>query len=116
MGYIYQAAEGATSNSTDEQHYTFLKKLTEVLGGLGSQLCALWGKDDGPIVRPANFSTYLEALLRFTSHPSLTLTKLANNVWLTLLKHDHISKDPMFMSYIPKLVECLGPKIVRVIN
>ncbi|CAG2062987.1 unnamed protein product, partial [Timema podura] len=83
----------------------------EVLTGLGSQLCSLWAKEDGC---PPNFATYLEAMLTFTSHPSLTLAHYANSLWLSFFKHDLISKDPTFLSFVPKWVQSTAPKIVKV--
>nr|CAD7416970.1 unnamed protein product [Timema poppensis] len=84
-----------------------------VLTGLGSQLCSLWAKEDGC---PPNFATYLEAMLTFTSHPSLTLAHYANTLWLSFFKHDLISKDPTFLSFVPKWVQSTAPKIVKVCN
>ncbi|KAB0800097.1 hypothetical protein PPYR_07977 [Photinus pyralis] len=98
--------------NVDEQNYLFKKKLIQVLSGLGTQLCALWGKDGTS--RPQNFSIFLDAILAFSSHPSLTLAHLANPVWNTMLKHDHISRDPIFLSYIPQWVQCTAPKIIKV--
>lgn len=95
----------------DEQHYLFKKKLIQVLTGLGTQLCMLWGKDS--LSRPANFSLYLDAILAFSNHPSLTLAHLANPIWNMMLKHEHISRDPIFLSYLPQWVQCTAPKIVK---
>lgn len=83
----------------------------KVLAGLGTQLCALWGKDG--TARPPNFAIYLDSILVFSSHPSLTLAHFANPVWNSMLKHDHISRDPTFLSYIPRWVQCTAPKIVK---
>lgn len=82
--------------------------------GLGTQICALWGKEGGIPGRPNNFSVYLDAILAFSSHPSLTLAHLANPLWNSMLKHDHISRDPVFLSYIPRWVQCTAPKIMKV--
>ncbi|CAH1371359.1 unnamed protein product [Tenebrio molitor] len=95
----------------DEQHYLFKKKLVQVLGGLTTQLCVLWGKDG--MSRPSNFSAFLEAILAFSSHQSLTLAHMANPLWNSMLKHEHISRDPVFLSYIPQWVQCTAPKIVK---
>jgi exportin-5 len=81
------------------------------LGGLTTQLCVLWGKDG--MSRPSNFSAFLEAILAFSSHQSLTLAHMANPLWNSMLKHEHISRDPVFLSYIPQWVQCTAPKIVK---
>nr|CAD7591199.1 unnamed protein product [Timema genevievae] len=108
--YMFEAAGTTSDKILDEPHYFFLKKLTQVLTGLGSQLCSLWAKEDGC---PPNFATYLEAMLTFTSHPSLTLAHYANSLWLSFFKHDLISKDPTFLSFVPKWVQSTAPKIVK---
>nr|CAD7259694.1 unnamed protein product [Timema shepardi] len=108
--YMFEAAGTSSDKILDEPHYFFLKKLTQVLTGLGSQLCSLWAKEDGC---PPNFATYLEAMLTFTSHPSLTLAHYANTLWLSFFKHDLISKDPTFLSFVPKWVQSTSPKIVK---
>lgn len=51
--------------------------------------------------------------MAFSSHPSLTLAHLANPLWNSMMKHDHISKDPVFLSFIPQFVQCTAPKIVK---
>ncbi|PNF23709.1 hypothetical protein B7P43_G02483 [Cryptotermes secundus] len=114
MRSIFKAADVASSKSLDERHYHFLKRLTLVLTGLGTQLCMLWGKDDGLNVRPPHFSTYLDAILTFSRHPSLTLVYYANSLWMSFFKHEQISKDKVFRTFIPKWVECTAPKITRV--
>ena len=83
-----------------------------MLTGLGSQLCSLWTKDSES--RPPNFQMYLEAIVTFTRHPSLSLVCYANSLWLSLMKHDQISRDEVFLSFVPKWVEAAGPKIMKV--
>ncbi|KRT83706.1 hypothetical protein AMK59_3253 [Oryctes borbonicus] len=105
------AASKLISNNHDEQHYLFKKKLIQVLAGLGAQLCSLWGKDN--IGRPPNFSIFLDAVVAFSSHSSLTLAHLANPIWNSMMKHDQISRDSMFLSYISEWVQCTAPKIIK---
>ncbi|XP_030745533.1 exportin-5-like [Sitophilus oryzae] len=95
----------------DEQFYLFKKKLLQVLGGLTIQLCTLWSKD--PTYRPVNFNMFLEAILAYSNHPSLCLAHAANPLWNSMLKHEHIVRDPMFLSCIPQWVQCTAPKIVK---
>ncbi|CAH1159792.1 unnamed protein product [Phaedon cochleariae] len=98
-------------NIGDEQHYLYKKKLIQVLTGLSTQLCTLWGKDG--LSRPANFSTFLEAVLAYSCHPSLALAHSANPLWNAMLKNDQVSRDPVFLSYIPQWVQCTAPKIIK---
>lgn len=107
MRCIFQSAD-----TSENKKYQFLKKLTRVLTGLGTQLCSLWNKDSQ--ARPPNFQVYLEAIVTFTRHPSLSLVCYANSLWLALMKHDQISRDDVFLSFVPKWVEAAGPKILKV--
>lgn len=95
----------------DEQFYLFKKKLLQVFSGLATQLCIICSKD--PTYRPANFSMFLEAMLAYSSHPSLFLAHIANPLWNCFLKHEQISRDPIFLSCIPQWVQCTAPKIVK---
>ncbi|KAJ8964039.1 hypothetical protein NQ314_005179 [Rhamnusium bicolor] len=95
----------------DEQHYLYKKKLIQVLGGLSTQICSIWGKDG--ISRPNNFSTFLEAILAYSNHKSLSLAHSANPLWNSMLKNDNVSRDPIFLSYIPQWVQCTAPKIIK---
>lgn len=63
--------------------------------------------------RPNNFSLFLDAIIAFSSHPSLSLAHLANPLWNSMLKHEHISREPIFLSYIPQWVQCTAPKLIK---
>ncbi|XP_008203379.1 exportin-5 [Nasonia vitripennis] len=117
LGYMYAAATAAPPtgpSDLQENHYLFLKKLVQVLNGMATQLCSLWSKDDANGVRPVHFGLFLDAVLTFTMHSSLTLVQLANTVWIMFFKHEYIKTDSLVLSYVPKYVEYSGPKIVKV--
>lgn len=102
------------------KHLYVLFEFLQVLTGLGMQLCSLWGKDEATSNinggRPPNFSVYLEAIVTFSRHPSLSVAHYANALWTAFFKHDLISKDPVFLNFVPKWVEATAPKIVKVIR
>lgn len=77
-------------------------------------MSSLWGKDEGPIIQQAQFISYLDILYTLTRHVSPTITHLTCLIWNTLIKHDQISKDSRFLEYIPKLIETIGPKVIKV--
>ncbi|XP_015436514.1 PREDICTED: exportin-5 [Dufourea novaeangliae] len=121
LRYIYAAATAASpitgSNefiNSSNNHYLFLKKLTQVLTGMATQLCTLWGKDDGSSIRPTHFNIFLDTVLTFTMSSSLTLIHLANAIWIMLFKHEQIKQDPLLLTYIPKYVESTAPKLIKV--
>ncbi|KAG7201060.1 hypothetical protein KM043_017606 [Ampulex compressa] len=115
---IYNAATAppplAGSSDFQENHYLFLKKLTQVLTGMATQLCILWGKEDSASIRPSHLSIFLDTVLTFTMYSSLTLTHLANAIWIMLFKHEQIKSDPLLLSYMPKYVESTAPKLIKV--
>lgn len=113
--YVYRAASNKDGTSAQD-NYAFLKKLVSVVAGISSQLITLWGKDEGPVIRPSQFTTFLETVFTLTRHPSLTIVHGASLIWATLLKHEQISKDSTFFEYIPKVIEVVGPKVVKVID
>lgn len=82
-----------------------------MLTGIGAQLCSFWGKDI--TTRPPNFSMFLDAIIAFSSHPSLMLSHLANPLWNSMMKHEHLSRDPVFLSFIPQYIQCTAPKIIK---
>ncbi|XP_076168892.1 exportin-5-like protein Ranbp21 [Ptiloglossa arizonensis] len=118
LRYIYSAATAAPSvtgsNEFHENHYLFLKKLTQVLTGMATQLCTLWGKDDGSSIRPTHFNIFLDTVLTFTMSSSLTLIHMANAIWIMLFKHEQIKQDPLLLTYIPKYVESTAPKLIKI--
>lgn len=63
---------------------------------------------------PTHFQTFLQTILTFSHHSSLTLSHSASLIWISLLKHDQISKDPIIIEYIPKIIEVIGVKIVKI--
>lgn len=113
IDYIFQAASTSTGIQPDH-YYAFLKKLVAVVSGLSSQLVTLWGKDEARVIQPPQFSKCLEIVFTFARHPSLTISHGATLIWNALLKHDQISKDPIFLEYIPKIIEVVGPKVLKV--
>ncbi|XP_063695724.1 exportin-5 isoform X3 [Culicoides brevitarsis] len=114
LSYIYRSAV-QTNQMGSEAYYQFLKKLAQVLTGLCSQLTAMWGKEETKDdIRPTNFRLFLETSLILLKHASYTLTHYGALIWLSMMKHDQISKDPTFVEYIPQVINLVGPKIIKV--
>ncbi|XP_023291484.2 exportin-5 [Lucilia cuprina] len=116
MRYIFSASQmiPADSNVTNlEQNHQFLKKLVQVLSGMAQQLVLLWGKEEGTIQRPPHLEIFLECLLYLVRHASLNVAHGAALIWNVLLKHDAISKDPSLVSYIPKIIDAVAPRIIK---
>ncbi|XP_014069910.1 exportin-5 [Salmo salar] len=126
MHYILSAAQSADgaaicnkSSPTQpvgvgvvETHYTFLKRLCQVLCALGSQLCSLVGSDVEVAV-PANLSKYTEAFLAFTTHPSQFLRSSTQITWGTLFRHEILSKDPVIIQMTIKYFRATMTNLVK---
>lgn len=112
MGHIYRSLEPMATAQTENYHQ-YLKKLTQAMLGLSSQLISLWGKEPDIESPPRNFVRFLQILVAFARHPSISVAHGGVLVYLQLIKHDGISKDPTFIDSIRAMVEIIGPKIVK---
>ncbi|XP_041920713.1 exportin-5 [Alosa sapidissima] len=126
MHYILSAAQSAdgaaisnkSSTITDktavvvERHYTFLKRLCQVLSALGSQLCSLVGSA-AEVDVPRNLNKYIEAFLAFTTHPSQFLKSSTQITWGTLFRHEVLSKDPVVIQMAVKYLRETMKNLVK---
>lgn len=112
MRYIYRSLEPMASTQTETYHQ-YLKKLTQAMIGLSAQLVALWGKEPDIQTPPRNFVTFLQIVIAFVGHPSVSVTHGGVLIWLQLIKHDAIAKDPTFIDSIRAMIEIIGPKILK---
>uniref|UniRef100_A0A3P9AH16 Importin N-terminal domain-containing protein n=1 Tax=Esox lucius TaxID=8010 RepID=A0A3P9AH16_ESOLU len=110
MHFILSAAQPAVG--VVDRHYTFLKRLCQVLCALGSQLCCLVGSDVEVEV-PANLSKYMEAFLAFTTHPSQFLRAATQITWGTLFRHEILSKDPVIIEMTIKYFRATMTNLVK---
>ncbi|XP_013773403.1 exportin-5-like [Limulus polyphemus] len=113
MSVIFSAASAAALAPLEEQHYVFLKKLCQVLTGLGSQLCLLWGTIEN-FVPPKAFPTYLSCIVAFTSHASQVLSSYTQTLWATFFRHRSISQNPCLQAVLSKVVESDIEKLMKV--
>uniref|UniRef100_A0A1B0CUW8 Uncharacterized protein n=1 Tax=Lutzomyia longipalpis TaxID=7200 RepID=A0A1B0CUW8_LUTLO len=114
ISYIYTSVAAAETSHLPEM-YAYLKKVTAVLSGLAGHLTSGKTKEDGIPCTSPSFVTFLETVMMLTRHPSLTVAHGGALIWITLLRFDHIAKDPAFVEYVPKIIEISGPKIIKVI-
>lgn len=113
IDYIYRAVQ-PSAGIPPEHHYSFLKKVIPVLSGIVSQICTLCGKEEQPVLQPTQLSTLIQTIFAMARHPSLTITHGAALMWNTLLKNEHITKEPIFLEHVPKVIEVVGPKVLKV--
>ncbi|XP_072565537.1 exportin-5 isoform X1 [Paramormyrops kingsleyae] len=125
MHYILSAAQSADgaamgnklSQSTEggvlvERHYTFLKRLCQVLCALASQLCALVGSDIDVEV-PGNLNKFVEAFLAFTTHASQFLRSSTQLTWGMLFRHELLSKHPVIVEVTSKYMRATMTNFVK---
>lgn len=112
MRHIYRSLEPMATTQTEIYHQ-YLKKLTQAMLGLSGQLTSLWGKEADVQSQPRNFVTFLQIIVAFARHPSVSVTHGGVLVWLQLIKHDAIAKDSTFTDSIRAMIEIIGPKILK---
>lgn len=109
---MLKAAELAASQPLTEVNYSFLKRLTEVLVGMGTQLCGLFGKE-ADVTKPDTFAMYLEAFLALTRHPSLNINQTAATLWSVMFRHDRLNTEPELLSVIEPWIPVVARKLVK---
>lgn len=114
MSVMLSAAQKSVTAEFDERQYLFLKRLCQVLVTLGeTQLFYLWNSNNAN-EKPPNFRQYLETIIAFSKHESLTIPHLTSILWLTFLRNPIISKDETFRSMFPALLEFAKAKLFKV--
>jgi len=112
MEPLFAATEAAEQHALEENHYNFLKKMVQILTGLGEQLCSLWTKDTPRTLPTLNI--YLNALIAFTRHPSQTVNLFANELWAKFFRHPDISTNDVFKSYYVTWMQTALKKTVKI--
>lgn len=109
---MLKAAELAALQPLSEMNFSFLKRLTEVLVGMGTQLCGLFGKE-ADVTKPDTFATYLQAFLALTRHPSLSINQTAATLWSVMFRHDRLNTEPELLSVIEPWIGVVARKLVK---
>lgn len=112
MRHIFRSLEPMASTQTENYHQ-YLKKLTQAMYGLCNQLTSLCGKETDIQTPPRNFLIFLQIVLAFVRHPSCSVNHGGVLIWLQLIKHDIIAKDPIFIDSIRAMIEITGPKVIK---
>ena len=109
---MLEAAEFAASQPLNDKNYAFLKRLAEVLVGLGAQLSQIYGKEPD-VKKPEAFAMYLQALLALTRHPSLSINQTAITLWLAFFRHERISTDPDVVGILNSWINVVVYKLIK---
>uniref|UniRef100_A0A8C7TBQ2 Exportin-5 n=1 Tax=Oncorhynchus mykiss TaxID=8022 RepID=A0A8C7TBQ2_ONCMY len=104
MHYILSAAQPVWAGVV-ERHYTFLKRLCQVLCALGSQLCSLEN------VMPQNLTGKIYIFLPFEKCSFLRSS--TQITWGTLFRHEILSKDPVIIQMTIKYFRATMTNLVK---
>ncbi|GFU60318.1 exportin-5, partial [Nephila pilipes] len=66
-----------------------------------------------PEVTLINFPLFLEVVLKFTRHPSVGLSQIAQSIWLNILRSPHLSSHELVLNVIPTLLKFEVEKLIR---
>lgn len=121
--YIFSSSQMLPFDSSVtalEQNHNFLKKLVQMLCGMVQQLFLTYSKDSlsspSNLIqeRPALLDIFMECVLSLTQHPSLNVAHGTWLIWTLLWKLYGPTKDPVVLSYIPKVIEVVAPRIIKI--
>ncbi|KAK9462877.1 armadillo-type protein [Lipomyces oligophaga] len=96
----------------DEDSYILLKKLVEMIVGLGEYL----NLQDGRRIRlPAStdLKGYLELVLATTQHPSLIISGLSLQFWSSILRLEELARLAEVTELLPRLLELAADRIIK---
>eukprot|EP00057_Strongylocentrotus_purpuratus_P015611 XP_011670085.1 PREDICTED: exportin-5 [Strongylocentrotus purpuratus] len=105
MTELFNAAVKACSAGLDEKNHLFVKKLCQVITGLGSQMCAIWAIEGEVFEPPSNLASYLKTLYSFTQHASTHVCHLTSASWMAFLRHEHMPRTQAVLEIIPNLCQ-----------
>ncbi|XP_065066721.1 exportin-5-like isoform X2 [Rhopilema esculentum] len=114
MNLFVEVARKACLAGAEEEGYNFLKKICDVIVGLGTcQLADIWGHDRGITERPDTFAKYLKLIIDMVNHPSQVICHKACSVCTTFFKHERISADETFIESIPFFIPAFSEKLPK---
>ena len=98
-------------DDVDEVVYSLLKKTVEMIVSLSEYLNIAsrnkvsWESSD--------VDGYLKLVLETTSHPSLIISGLSLQMWITILRFDELSAKPQFVKLMPDLLEIAANRTIN---
>lgn len=111
LSMFYEALE-IDPDDVDEQVYSLLKKTVEMIvslseylnithssSGTASRKKLSWESED------VDIDLYLKLVLTTTNHPSLIISGLSLQMWVTILRYDELSSKPPMLKILMDLLE-----------
>ncbi|KAK9480436.1 armadillo-type protein [Lipomyces japonicus] len=108
---VYQSIQ-LDLDEFDESSYVLLKKLAEMIVGLGDYL-TLAPDSKSRLPAEIDFEGYLQLVLATTRHESLIVSGLSLQFWCTVLRTEHLANRPEVSALLPGLFELAADRIIR---
>lgn len=97
----------------DEQTYALLKKTVEMIVSLSEYLNILLPAKNRIDWAKADVSEYLRLILTTTSHPSLIISGLSLQMWVTTLRFDELSSKEPVVNILMDLMEIAANRVIN---
>lgn len=101
---LYRSLE-INPDDIDEQAYALLKKTVEMIVSLSEYLNTLLPSKNRVDWEKADVDLYLALVLATTNHPSLIISGLSLQMWVTTLRFDELSAKPPVFKILMDLLE-----------
>ncbi|KAI5965643.1 MSN5 [Candida pseudojiufengensis] len=110
LSEFYQSLQ-LDPDDIDEQIYSLLKKTVEMIVSLSEYLNISskhkvdWDRSD--------IDGYLKLVLRTTDHPSLIISGLSLQMWVTILRFDELSAKPQIINVMMQLLDIAADRTIN---
>lgn len=111
LSQFYQSLE-IDPDDVDEQGYALLKKTVEMIVSLSEYLNLLLPAKSRINWSESNVDLYLKLVLTTTNHPSLIISGLSLQMWVTTLRFDELSAKEPITNILMDLLEVAANRII----
>lgn len=112
LSQFYQSLE-IDPNDIDEQVYSLLKKTVEMIVSLSEYLNISLPSKNKIDWEKADIKNYLKLVLSTTDHPSLIISGLSLQMWVTILRFDELSNKLNIDSILMELLEISANRTIN---
>ncbi|KAK9368751.1 armadillo-type protein [Lipomyces kononenkoae] len=96
----------------DEDSYILLKKMVEMIVGLGEYL-SVSDEDKNCLPPDVDLKGYLELVFATTQHESLIISGLSLQFWCSILRVEGLARRQEVTAMLPRLLELTADRIIR---
>lgn len=112
LSQFFQSLE-IDPDDVDEQAYALLKKTVEMIVSLSEYLNILLPVKSRIDWSKADVDLYLNLVLTTTNHPSLIISGLSLQMWVTTLRFDELSSKEPILNILMDLLEVSANRIIN---